>query len=448
MAALPRPLIPRVRLETSSGTQTIRPNMPPSRLATVQTPGSMHSRSSREPLGDVEGADPPLLSNDSPSAVTSENYDADESSRSSRIVEKMDSTPTTVKGKKPSIFSLFSRKSKPIVAAENTSVGAVYDGASDDLRVPQQMRSSLSLRANDDASNLFARALIANQEERNALILPCNRERSGSISLHAPRERSASVSSSRRPSAGSLQPSVNGPSRGPSRASSYTRPAFNTPQFLSPSYGEDYFERPKLQSSPTYLDPLETPSVRYSPRTRTPSIQEEPTRTPIDNIGLPELTIAPPEEEESSEDSLSKASLGSWGCYPSHTRASRTGSAGEKDNVLTRDFALELCASVSDPIHEEPLESEPFKKKSKDKRKSKRVLSTMSQSRPVSFGRRFVSGYTGLFKSQSLEYMAYGHGHRTSISAGGMLEHPELEMLPPVFPSYDVEMGELGGKSK
>ncbi|KAF2100391.1 hypothetical protein NA57DRAFT_54482 [Rhizodiscina lignyota] len=453
-ALLPRSDFPRIRLETSTGAQTIRQRRPASKLATAQNVESVNSSPSKEAPGIAKELQSNHLDSNSNSAEPSDNYDADESSRSSRFVEELHSTPpkSLVRNKKPSIFSLFSRKSKAVVIAESTTVNAIFDGPADDLQVPRLTRSSLSLRGNDEASNLFAKALVANQEEKNALLLPCNRERGNSMSsLHAPRGRSASVSTkdtSRAPSAaGSLHYSPSKSSVAPSRASPYAKPVFSTPQFLSPSYEEGYFDRPRLQSGSTFLDPLDTTSVKYSPKAPSISVSERRVSTtgdeyhcltPQSDLILPELVIAPP-QQGSSEDSLSKADLGSWGRYPSHTRDSRIGPAGQRDRVTTRDFAYELHVQEPEPIDEDVIESDPQGRKLKNKQKSDRVSSNMSKTRSTSFGRRLIRGYSAMFKSQSLEFLRHGHGHRSSISAGGVLEHPELEMLPPIFPAYHAD---------
>ena len=57
----------------------------------------------------------------------------------------------------------------------------------------------------------------------------------------------------------------------------------------------------------------------------------------------------------------------------------------------------------------------------------------MSKSKSVTLGKEIIRSYSKLFRSTSVEWLSHGKGHRSSISAGGTLEHPELEILPPVF---------------
>ncbi|EKG10815.1 hypothetical protein MPH_12071 [Macrophomina phaseolina MS6] len=131
--------------------------------------------------------------------------------------------------------------------------------------------------------------------------------------------------------------------------------------------------------------------------------------------------------------------LGAWGRYPSHTREQRTGPAGATDDVRTRDFAYEPNPSIvedGDSTEGEQHSRGAMKRLTALRSKKKSTShSGMSKSKSMTFSRNFgfLKHYIGLFRSQSEEFRKHGHGHRSSIAEGGTLEHPELEMLPPVF---------------
>lgn len=51
----------------------------------------------------------------------------------------------------------------------------------------------------------------------------------------------------------------------------------------------------------------------------------------------------------------------------------------------------------------------------------------------MTFGRRFLHKVGRLYKTRSSDFRRYNTGHRSSISVGGVLEYPELEIPRPVF---------------
>lgn len=136
------------------------------------------------------------------------------------------------------------------------------------------------------------------------------------------------------------------------------------------------------------------------------------------------------------------STVGAWGRYPSHTRDERTSSAGHGDHVETRDFALEAAIKFAMGNNSDMADDEidptarpvtppllPGQKKRK-----KRVGNTrIAKSHSMTFGKTFLKNYARIFRSQSIEFQKHGHGHRNSIAAGGMLEYPELELIPDVW---------------
>ena len=114
-------------------------------------------------------------------------------------------------------------------------------------------------------------------------------------------------------------------------------------------------------------------------------------------------------------------SLESWSRYPSHTRAERCGSAGRPDDVITRDFAVDINHSEI----QETDETEATSPNSKRTERSKRSKRSLPKSRSMTFS-SIVRYYANLFSSSSV-----GQNRRTSVAIGGRLEYPELELLPP-----------------
>ncbi|ORX94665.1 hypothetical protein BCR34DRAFT_219845 [Clohesyomyces aquaticus] len=134
------------------------------------------------------------------------------------------------------------------------------------------------------------------------------------------------------------------------------------------------------------------------------------------------------------------ATVGAWGRYPSHTRFERAESASHLDSVTTRDFALE--AAIKFAMGPNPNDSEDIDPATrpltpadaKGRKRKKRVGSDrMAKSKSMTFGKQFLKNYAKIFRSSSTEFQKHGRGHRSSIAAGGMLNYPELEILPEVW---------------
>lgn len=121
--------------------------------------------------------------------------------------------------------------------------------------------------------------------------------------------------------------------------------------------------------------------------------------------------------------SASIPSTSSWTRYPSHTRSERSMSpAGELDQVYVRDFANMTPVPTTERQHSA---------------KSKESASP---------GRRMLSSIKQTYRTQTQELHRKladeARGHRSSVSEGGVLEYPELELLGPTsppFPSPDID---------
>jgi hypothetical protein len=292
------------------------------------------------------------------------------------------------------------------------------DAAFDTLEVPtnrerRHSQSMMSLQVEQKAlvkdkgsDHVWDQALKAHQEEKASMFLPKNRD----LAAHASpfRERSGSIMTRRSANEGS---------------------APVTP--LTP-------ERPNPSGS--LFAPSFTPS--FAPRA---SVAQEPSRPrPV----LRRSAMANTNEDKSDRDVSviferqgdSPEIVGAWGRYPSHSRDERTNSAGKADRVESRDFALEAAvkfasaqdvdADMVDPT--ERIPSMPLMPG--DKKKKKKIGSgRMAKSNSMTFGKQFLKNYSRIFKSSSTEFRKHGRNHRSSITTGGVLEFPELEVLPEVW---------------
>ncbi|CAF9914508.1 hypothetical protein IMSHALPRED_001928 [Imshaugia aleurites] len=135
---------------------------------------------------------------------------------------------------------------------------------------------------------------------------------------------------------------------------------------------------------------------------------------------------------EGIERTPSAIRASSWARYPSHTRPERsTSPAGVSDQVYSRDFAITPPGIVPDvsPAHgSSPLTD-----------------GKQGDTKALTFGKQILSTITSLYKSQSQDlqrrFANEARGNRSSISEGGAVEYPELEMLgsiSPPMPSPDI----------
>lgn len=296
---------------------------------------------------------------------------------------------------------------------------------------------------------VWERALQKHREERSALFL--SPEKGGKAEARALyRERSGSGSAV---SARSKQSDRKG--KGPAIGDDFRFTGFG-------SAGEG---SSKLQRSPTILlDPLEMgfgeelerqsqistsmlgDELRHSQPfgSLTPGTGISPGASVVHRPSVESIEADVPHVDSWGGTTLAEidvGDLGPWGRYPSHTREERTGPAGDADDIRTRDFAyesMEVSALEDDSSNEEDEQSQSAIKRFttlQSKGRSKSSRSGMQTSKSMTFSRNFsfLKHYIGLFRSQSEEFRKYGHGHRSSIAEGGTLEHPELEILPPVF---------------
>ncbi|KAF1347859.1 hypothetical protein BDV97DRAFT_208929 [Delphinella strobiligena] len=131
----------------------------------------------------------------------------------------------------------------------------------------------------------------------------------------------------------------------------------------------------------------------------------------------------------------SAGGLVAWSRYPSHTRETRCGSASREDNVLTHDFGdMEGDQSSNVICFDTPSTGKTTSRFSVKKR------TWIIKSRSMTFG-SVMRYYSSLFTSSA------ARNRRSSVTIGGKLEHPELEILPPIFPAQPFSSLHHGGSS-
>jgi hypothetical protein len=315
-----------------------------------------------------------------------------------------------------------SMRSQSDTSLQPEAPSLAMDGAFDTLPVPadrerRQSRSLVSMQAeqealgkNKDANPVWDQALQTHQQEKVALFLPKNKD----LAVHSSpfRERSGSVSTRRYSAEEDLGPTAS--VRQNSRRSSAVVPGSQKSSQQGP---EDPHASVTRRSALTGLD---------------------------DTIAGQDVLSTYEKQGDCPEV------VGAWGRYPSHTRLERTSSAGKVDRVEARDFALEAAikfASANEARHDDELIDPTQLRPSPtllpgEKTKKKRIGSArVPRSSSMTFGKTLLKNYTKMFKSQSTEFQKHGRGHRSSIASGGILEHPELELLPGVWAGDSVRGG-------
>lgn len=126
-----------------------------------------------------------------------------------------------------------------------------------------------------------------------------------------------------------------------------------------------------------------------------------------------------PMNRSSSPDSTLAGQTSAWARFPSHGREERCFSpAGRADNVYAHDFAADF-PRMAETVFDR-------KKRKLSLAKAKKRTQVQKRRGPIKnmvdgISRCYLLGFRGVEK-----------GHRSSISAGGVLEYPELELLPSI----------------
>ncbi|KAK4693275.1 hypothetical protein P7C71_g4099, partial [Lecanoromycetidae sp. Uapishka_2] len=142
--------------------------------------------------------------------------------------------------------------------------------------------------------------------------------------------------------------------------------------------------------------------------------------------------LAPVESRVRQPKMVDDQRSGSWSRYPSHTRYERSSSpAGQTDQVFARDFAemtpgTPLDASSSSQSYSKPGSSE-----------------VKTRSTYHHFPKDIIGSLKRIYRTQSQELQRRlqneARGHRSSVSEGGVLEYPELELLGSISPPMPMD---------
>jgi hypothetical protein len=411
------------------------------------------------------------------------------SSKTSRFKEDFESLEGKKTTKRSSIVNLFTRSRGKRCS---NSLGS-FDGTADEYE-PKRLQRALALADRQDATGLLAKAIKAQQSEKSSMYLSANKEK-------APREmfrqRSSSFSEPRTPVHGAKkagseslihpQSSLDAAPRDTS-SEVHFKPEFSMPDLaidndipmppsekraqsmlgrLKPEFSHSLFKNsadsesvliePRIRDSVVKLDPRDVTSDRdkHNLEERAPSFQLNDIPAVIGSLPETPATshlewtsnvFTTPTRTEGITVALqddTHLNLGSWSRYPSHTREKRTGSATASDLVKSRDFAYEINpASITTDSSTEDSD-----KGDKKKGRTKKARTGLPKSKSMMIGKEFIRNYARIIRSPSVEWLSHGKGHRSSVSAGGSLAHPELEVLPPVFaatPINRIEEEDLG----
>ncbi|KAI9680492.1 MAG: hypothetical protein M1817_003932 [Caeruleum heppii] len=146
----------------------------------------------------------------------------------------------------------------------------------------------------------------------------------------------------------------------------------------------------------------------------------------------------PPDEPTVTRGS--RISTTSWSRFPSHNRGDRSSSAGAPDGIETRDFGSDSGSSrnsqqVASGVagHESGRGGHLAVGVTRDRIKNSKEYQSMKR-RSMYFGKSILHGLGRMYRSQSMDYKIPEAGHRSSVATAGVLEYPELEVLPPDSP--------------
>ena len=213
---------------------------------------------------------------------------------------------------------------------------------------------------------------------------------------------------------------------------SFVATSWDEPSSLSPqSPDRDPLDSAGGQRpSAAHLSPPRTP---VESRSRNSSFILNANQRPAASGKKPMILHTPSSISRSSIRSKIGSSLDFWSRYSSHTRGERCASAGRADNVRTLDFALDI---KHERIRGGTDESDPFRPGSRTrvltgKLSSRSKTKSLPKSRSATFGGAFARYYSTLFSSPP---DFHGKGRRTSVTFGGKLHRPELEILSPIMP--------------
>jgi hypothetical protein len=187
-------------------------------------------------------------------------------------------------------------------------------------------------------------------------------------------------------------------------------------------------------------------------------------------LDIRRFTTVPRHNAETTRSTPVKDIL-AWARFPSHTRLDRNGAAAHRDAVSARDFSPPTCTDTSSRRNRSKLSlmtqpdnvgvhtpgSWKFLKFGHGRKKSRSMTFAESKVGPTEKEKAkkkssmltltlSLAKWKRLYRSHSSDLRRFRAGHRSSISKGGKVEYPELEIVP----GYDggscgrVKMEEIG----
>lgn len=134
----------------------------------------------------------------------------------------------------------------------------------------------------------------------------------------------------------------------------------------------------------------------------------------------------------------------SWSRYPSYDREERNADAGKMDNVITKDFAVKAVSPTDDIswVTDKGVTGAPSHRS---------VVRSLSDKFTHSFKFRWAKVIPGQPKTPHKDKSMRG-ARRSSIQTSGILEYPELELLPTAggyseLQALEKEINEMKGLS-
>ncbi|KAK6007961.1 hypothetical protein QM012_004775 [Aureobasidium pullulans] len=203
------------------------------------------------------------------------------------------------------------------------------------------------------------------------------------------------------------------------------------PVFTSPFGFQSTSEARLTSATLEELDPLESeepPAVRRSQSMQDLRSSEDVAAQSCQSTGKKRSTVWTMDTaitKGTKSHLRANAPPHSWSRYPSHTRERRCSSAGRHDGIICRDFAHCQTPYSVDPaicVEEITKSHKVWPRLVNAKRRD-----WITKSRSITFG-TVLRYYSNLLTSSA------ARNRRSSTATGGRLEHPELEVLPPVVP--------------
>ncbi|KAG9525011.1 hypothetical protein KCV07_g1302, partial [Aureobasidium melanogenum] len=207
----------------------------------------------------------------------------------------------------------------------------------------------------------------------------------------------------------------------------------HAPVFTSPFGFQSTSEARLATATLEELDPLEAeepPAVRRSQSMRDFKSSADVAAQSSKSRGKKRSTIWTMDTATTKGTKSHLRAIGpphSWSRYPSHTRERRCSSAGRHDGIICRDFAQGQTPCTIDQansVEEATKSHKGWPHLANSKRRN-----WIAKSRSMTFGTVFRY-YSNLLTSSA------ACNRRSSTATGGRLEHPELEVLPPVLPVH------------